>query len=131
VLTASVLVLASFAPAAPIPVEPPPSPTGRAFLGVMSQDGYSLVVGSVLPDMPAAKAGINPGDRLLRVGSFEPADFTQLSAHVQTYRPGATIEVELDRNGRRETLRVRLAARPATADTGRSFPVLPFSPNDK
>ncbi len=132
-LTAPMLILATLAPAvAPVPLAPAPSPTGRAFLGVQSQDGYSLVVGSVLPDMPAAQAGIHSGDRLVRVGSFEPTDFMQLSAHVQTYRPGATIEVEVDRNGKREHFRIRLAARPPAADTpgGYPYPRLPRTPND-
>ena len=131
-LTAPLLLLASLAPAAPIPLDPTPSPVARAFLGVQSQDGYSLVVGSVVPDMPAARAGIHTGDRLVRVGALEPADFTQLSAHVQTYRPGATVEVEVDRNGKRELFRVRLAARPTVADSpgGYPYPTLPRSPND-
>jgi S1-C subfamily serine protease len=121
------LGLALLAPATPAPVEPPPNANGKAFLGIQSEDSLSLVVGAALPGMPAATAGIRPGDRVLRVGSRVPADFQQLSEHVQTYRPGATIAVEVDRNGQRHTFHVRLTTRPPAADSG--VP-LPFFPND-
>ena len=98
-LTTSVLVLASFASAAPVPPAAAPNPHGKAFVGIQSQDEFSLVVGAILPNMPAARAGIAVGDRLLRVGSFEPIDFQQFRAHIQTYRPGATIAVEVQRGG--------------------------------
>ncbi len=129
-LTTSVLVLATLAPTAPVPADPVPNPTGKAFLGVMSQDEFSLVVGSVVPNMPAGRAGIAPGDRLLRVGSFEPIDFQQLRARVQTYRPGATIEIEVDRRGSRRTFQVRLAATPDTPVVSQLYPLLPFDPNN-
>lgn len=127
--TASVLVLASFGPAAPVPAAPPPNPTARAFLGVLAESEFSLVVSSVVADMPAARAGLRPGDRLTRVGSCEPGNFAQFKAHVQTYRPGATVEIEVDRNGRRHTFQVRLAALPENADVI-PFPYLPRTPNE-
>jgi len=129
VFTASVLVLASLSPAAPVPLEPAPSPTARAFLGVLAESEVSLVLSQVLADMPAAKAGIRPGDRLVRVGALEPGNFAQFKAHVQTYRPGATVEIEVDRNGQRQTFRVRLAAVPENADVI-PFPYVPLMPKD-
>lgn len=130
-LTTSVLVLATLAPAAPVPAAPAPNPTGKALLGVMSQDEFSLVVASVLPHMPAGKAGIVAGDRLVRVGAFEPADFKQFRAYLQTYRPGASVEIEVDRSGRRQTFRVRLVAAPDQATLQPlDLPPLPFDPNN-
>lgn len=128
-LTASLLGLAVLAPAVPVPAAPPPSPVAPSFLGVMSQTQSSLVVGQVVPDTPAAKAGLQPGDRLLRVGAFEPGDFDQFRTRIQTYRPGATVEIEVDRNGRRQTFAVRLAALPPKVELP-ALPYLPFTPND-
>lgn len=124
-----VLGLALLAPAAPAPPDPPQNVNGKAFLGIQSEDLGSLVVGAALPGMPAAAAGIRPGDRVLRVGSKVPANFEQLAEHVQTYRPGATIAVEVDRNGQRHTFHVRLATRPSSAESGGD--TLPFFPNDR
>ncbi|HEX4608691.1 MAG TPA: PDZ domain-containing protein [Urbifossiella sp.] len=128
--TAPLLVLASLAPAvAPVPAGPQPSPVGRAFLGVRAETDVSLLVSQVVPDMPAAKAGLRAGDRLVRVGSLEPVNFDQFKAHIQTYRPGATVEIEVDRNGHRQTFRVRLAAMPEDVEQ-LALPYPPRSPND-
>jgi S1-C subfamily serine protease len=129
VFATPVLLLATLAPAAPIPVEAAPSPVGTPAIGIRA-DTTSCVVTDVYPNMPAGLAGLKAGDRLVRVGSLEPTHFNQVVAHIQTYRPGAVVEVEVDRNGKRESFKLRLVPRPADFDTLRPYPLLPGFPND-
>jgi S1-C subfamily serine protease len=129
VFTSPVLVLATLVPAAPVPVEPAPSPVGTPAIGIRA-DTASCVVTDVFPNLPAGRAGIKPGDRLVRVGTLEPTHFNQVVSHIQTYRPGAVVEVEVDRAGKREAFKLRLVPRPADFDAQRPYPLLPTFPND-
>jgi tetratricopeptide (TPR) repeat protein len=91
-----------------------------AYLGPMLQpaamglgaDANSLIITKVLPDMPAGKAGILVGDKIVRVGSFQPTQFHQVVDHVSTFRAGTFLELEIERNGERLIIRMPLAARP-------------------
>jgi len=59
--------------------------------------GYQIA--SVLPGSPAAEAGIEPGDRLVRVGLEEPATLDAVQAVLADDRAAPTY-VELTRDGR-------------------------------
>jgi tetratricopeptide (TPR) repeat protein len=82
-----------------------------ALMGVQAKQD-SLVITNVLPDLPAGKAGAQAGDRILRVGSLQPAQFDQVAAHVAGFRPGAMLELEVERHGKPIVFRLALAARP-------------------
>lgn len=134
-LTASLIVAAALGPCrAPVPAAPAPDPSGRGYLGVFfatapGQD--SLAVGKLADNMPAAKAGIQVGDVVVRVNSFRPTQQQELIAHIMAYRPGAAVEVEVRRGAATKTFRVKLAARPDTSDLGLPLPVqevLPILP---
>jgi tetratricopeptide (TPR) repeat protein len=72
----------------------------------------SLVIGTVVPNLPAAKAGVRAGDKIVRVGSLQPNEFNQVVEHVATFRPGARLELEVERNGQRMVFPLVLADRP-------------------
>ncbi len=84
-----------------------------AVMGVGTQQN-SLIVSKLLPDLPAAKAGVQVGDRIVRVGTLEPTQFNQVVEHVATFRRGATLEMEVEREGELHVFRLVLAARPAS-----------------
>jgi len=78
-----------------------------------AEAGRGAFVSSVLPDTPAAKSGLRQGDIVLRVGGETvrgPDDVIQI---VQATPVGDEVELEILRDGKRETLRVAVARRPA------------------
>jgi regulator of sigma E protease len=65
------------------------------------------VVGTVVPDSPASKAGIQPEDRILRMGSKEIQNWSDLLTAV-TLSPGQDTTVSLERSGERLSREIRL-----------------------
>ena len=82
----------------------------------------SLTIESVEAHLPAEKAGLRSGDVLLRVGTLEPHNFDQVIAHVCSYRPGALIEIEVQRGSQRKTFKVKLGCRPPELDAPNRYP---------
>jgi regulator of sigma E protease len=56
------------------------------------------VVGAVLPDSPAARIGLKPGDRIVAVDGVAVADFPALVQRVQP-NPGRTLKFTVERPG--------------------------------
>jgi S1-C subfamily serine protease len=113
---------------APVPPEAPPDPLARGFMGITVTTG-SLTIDSVQPKLPAEKAGLRAGDAIVRIGTLEPTSFDQVIAHITSFRPGAVVEIEVQRGNERKTFKVKLAPRPADIDLQRSVPV-PFQPDE-
>lgn len=118
--------------AAPVPADPPPDPLARGYLGATfdtTASSTELTIASVTPGHPAAKAGLQPGDEVIRVGTLEPKSFSQLVAHICSFRPGATVEIEVRRNNERKVMFVTLTARPASIDPPPVTNPMPFGPD--
>ena len=82
----------------------------HAYLGV-SLEGTR--VASVRSGSPAAKAGIHTGDTIISVdGKRVPSEGDVLSA-VSAHKPGDSVSVTVDRNGRSRTFDVTLGNRPS------------------
>lgn len=71
------------------------------------------VISSVQPGQPAAAAGIRQGDVVVRVNNQDVTSDQSLSYLVANVAPGTTVPIELIRDGRRQTVRVRVAERPS------------------
>ena len=72
------------------------------------------VVQELEPGGPAERAGILPGDRLVRVGSLATPTATRVLRAVLDARPGQTLEVWVERDGRPLRFEVPMeAGRPA------------------
>jgi regulator of sigma E protease len=65
------------------------------------------VLGGLREGMPAAAAGLEPGDRVLAVQGEPVADWEALAGAIHR-RPGETVELAVRREGRPDTLRLRL-----------------------
>jgi serine protease DegS/serine protease DegQ len=72
-------------------------------------------VTEVYPGGPAAQAGIQPHDILLRIGSDDVLDPADLHRHEAALKPGSKVQVSGLRNGSAFHIDVTLAQRPAMA----------------
>lgn len=96
---------------APVPPEPLPDPLAWGYLGVRVDQG-SLRIRSVEPDTPASKAGLQPEDEFVRVGTLKPETFDEVAEHISGFRPGSLLQVEVRRGSETKTFKVRLGVRP-------------------
>src|SRR5262245_54953131 len=133
-LTASVLGLALYSPAmAPVPPDPQPDPYAKGYLGIWfggTGPNTSLAINRLEPNQGAAKAGLRPGDVIVRVNNLHPQQTQDVINHIVTFRPGAIIELEVTRSGERKVFKVKLGTRPPDAGRVPSYPI-PFPPDEK
>jgi serine protease Do len=97
----------------------------RGYLGILPQDvdaglarQFNLpdqngaLVGDVVPDSPAAKAGLKSGDVIVSINGKDIADAHGLQLHVSQCLPGSIATVKFLRSGLLKTLAVPLAELP-------------------
>lgn len=97
----------------------------RGWLGVLIQEvnrdlaeSFGLkkpagaLVAKVMPDSPAAAAGLQEGDVILRFNDHPVVLSSDLPPLVGRVKPGQTAEVEVMRDGRRQTLSVTIGRLP-------------------
>ena len=103
----------------------PEAKAETAYLGVVSSDvpemlaehlglkpGEGIIVGAVMPDGPAAKAGLAARDIITRVGDKAVGSPQDLTKEVQARKPGDTIHLDVIQKGKAAGLDVTLGARP-------------------
>ena len=123
-ITATLLGSLTFA-LAPIPPEVKPDPLGRGYMGVWFSNN-SLNIDRVEPNMPGAKAGLRSGDLIVRVNHLHAETTQQIIDHVCSFRPGAIIEMEVQRGNERKVVKVKLGSRPLDTDPPRGYPAPPI-----
>jgi len=87
----------------------------RAYLGVSVGDtgGNGVIVGSVVPGLPASKAGIETGDVISSVGGKPTPTTDELSSVLAELKPGQKVAVAIEhQNGRKATVHVTLGTYP-------------------
>ena len=91
-------------------------PYTHPFLGILpvlpKDDRDGIVVRFVYPESPAAKAGIKPGDRLVRLGDTTTKTLDDALEALLPFEPGSEIAVEIDRAGKPVRMTVKLAELP-------------------
>jgi S1-C subfamily serine protease len=127
-ITATLLGSLTFA-LAPVPPEIKPDPLARGYMGITVSTG-ALTIDRVEPGLPAAKSGLRAGDLIVRVGTLEPREFEQVVAHICSFRPGAVVEIEVQRGTERKVFKVKLASRPEELDLNRMTPNRPIIIDD-
>jgi len=101
----------------------------RGYLGVMIQnvtptlaeqfklkDTKGALVGDVVPDGPAAKAGFSAGDVVLSYNGHTVTDSRHLRLEVAETQPGTAVPVEILRNGERQKLEVTVKPIPGSEE---------------
>jgi S1-C subfamily serine protease len=120
------------------PVPPAPLPFARGgFLGVQIQDlsadlkerlnlaaDKGAVVTEVVPDSPAAKAGLKVEDVITAVGDKPVSSAEDLRSIIGSSKPGSEVVLEVHRGKEKMQLRATLAEPPLAFDAER-FPQFP------
>jgi S1-C subfamily serine protease len=73
-----------------------------------------LLIAEVAASSPAAAAGLQQGDIILKVNGQDITDSTALVTLVRGMKPGDQVQLTIDRNGQEQTVTVTLADRPAS-----------------
>ena len=119
---------------------------GSAFLGVVSETvpetfathlgiEKAIVVKGLMPDGPAAKAGIAANDIITHIGGQAIQSPDELTRNVASHQPGEKIRVAIIRKGKSQDLDVTLGQRPndfadATPESRDAKPDLNAIPNE-
>lgn len=95
-----------------------PEKTSVGFLGVSTDqetalaDGEAEVAGviisGVLPDSPAARSGLAPGDRIVRFNSQPIKTAADLATSLDQTRPGALVRIQVERSDTFQSLELYL-----------------------
>jgi len=102
---------------------PPPAPKG----GVAVTSGYGAYLGTI-PDMasgeaggvriqgvtkgsPAEVGGLQGGDLIVKIGTYDTPDLQEMTGALRAYRPGDKVVIVVLRNGQEKALDVTLGKR--------------------
>ena len=85
-----------------------PQPRGPYIGVVWDQTSEEARIAEVQPDSPAAKAGIKPGDVIVKFGDEEVKDFQSLGNLVRSRKPGDKVELNVRRGEKTLTLSVTI-----------------------
>ncbi|MBO8473066.1 MAG: trypsin-like peptidase domain-containing protein, partial [Bacteroidetes bacterium] len=80
-------------------------------LKLSSENGVYIT--GVVPEGAAEKAGIRPGDMLLRIGDSDASDIYKVREIVSSYRPGDTARITVSRRGEELVLDVVFSDMPS------------------
>jgi serine peptidase DegS len=88
----------------------------RGWLGMQladaDADSGGLLVQAVLPDSPAADAGLMPGDRIVAVDGIAAGNRREMLRQIAMTEPGSRVRLSVTRDGRPLTLNATAGTRP-------------------
>ena len=90
-------------------------PGFKPYIGVVganeAQSGGRCLIDSISPGGPADKAGLQGGDVVLRFDGQRIGTFQELKEAVDSMVPGDTVNVEVERETKRMSLRLVIGSR--------------------
>jgi putative serine protease PepD len=87
----------------------------HAYLGVSLQDDGPAELGTVQPNTPASRGGLQKGDVVVGVDGKTINSGDDLREVIDSHEPGDELTLSIKRNGQERTVQVTLGQRPATA----------------
>ena len=94
---------------------------------LQAPEGGALVE-NVSPDSPAARAGVQEEDVIVRFGKKRIGNFRDLEAAVAITVPGKTVATEVIRKGKLETVHIKVVVRPAESELRQPVQAAPGKP---
>jgi serine protease Do len=88
--------------------------------GLGLDEEHGALVAEVVPDSPAERAGLRSGDVIVGIEGQEVESLKDLTRAVADVQPGEKAEIEVWRNGKRESLGVVIGESPEQVATARS-----------
>lgn len=85
-------------------------------LGLKDQKG--ALIGSVMPNEPAAKAGLKAGDIVINIGNTPINSASDLTRVIASYKPNNKVNVTVIRDGKEKQFTVQLGERNANSQAG-------------
>ncbi|MCL5942202.1 MAG: PDZ domain-containing protein, partial [Actinobacteria bacterium] len=71
-----------------------------------------VLVAATDPGTPAARAGLKQGDIIFKINDTDISSDVDLFKFLRRKKPGDTVSVTFDRNGKTQTVQVTLGERP-------------------
>ena len=93
-----------------------------AFFAMLGLPRTANLVTAIEAGSPAQQAGLRAGDRILSVAGREMRTFEDISQFV-ALRPDARVELQVEREGRRQTIPARIGSAEETDKFGQKFKV--------
>ena len=93
-----------------------------AFFAMLGLPRTANLVTAIEAGSPAQEAGLRAGDRILSVAGREMRTFEDISQFV-ALRPDARVELQVEREGRRQTIPARIGSAEETDKFGQKFKV--------
>lgn len=77
-----------------------------ASISVLGFESSELYLFKVIPESPAEKAGLRPGDRILKIGSVEPGVWEEVLNTVKSYKGDGPLEFAVLRGSENHVFRI-------------------------